>query len=363
MIDSEHQVHETSSASTSSSTAYPIVARSGTLARRRGFYDSPPRTSEFLDAFTCFASWPLGLQPPGLRRPGLRTRAPRGRPSARTPPTADLYTVEMAAFVDAFATVVTPPDFPHHFWIAGGSLAVENALKVAFDWKARKLGRTRLRRRRQRPGDAPLQAGVPRPLRLHDEPDEHAAGQDRALPEVRLAARSQPRHRLRPRRQRRQRHRGGGGGPRRARDRGRRSRRARQQSRRRIIIEPMQGEGGDNHFRPEFLQRAARVRDEHEALLIFDEVQTGFYGSRQARGCGSTRASPPTSSPSARRLRSAASTPTSASTRCLRTSSAAPAGSTRRGAATSWTWFALAVSSRSSRDRTSSRTSSTRGPE
>ena len=46
-----------------------------------------------------------------------------------------------------------------------------------------------------------------------------------------------------------------------------------------IIIEPMQGEGGDNHFRDEFLQKLRQYADECEALLIFDEVQTGFYGS------------------------------------------------------------------------------------
>jgi L-lysine 6-transaminase len=60
------------------------------------------------------------------------------------PANSDLYTVSMARFVEAFATRVTPEGFPHHFWISGGALAVENALKVAFDWKAQKLGRTDL---------------------------------------------------------------------------------------------------------------------------------------------------------------------------------------------------------------------------
>jgi L-lysine 6-transaminase len=43
-----------------------------------------------------------------------------------------------------------------------------------------------------------------------------------------------------------------------------------------IIIEPIQGEGGDNHFRPEFLQLLRRLADEHDVLLIFDEVQSGM---------------------------------------------------------------------------------------
>ena len=42
-----------------------------------------------------------------------------------------------------------------------------------------------------------------------------------------------------------------------------------------ILIEPVQGEGGDNHFRPEFFRELRRLADENEALLIFDEVQTG----------------------------------------------------------------------------------------
>ncbi|NQV07554.1 aminotransferase class III-fold pyridoxal phosphate-dependent enzyme, partial [bacterium] len=46
-----------------------------------------------------------------------------------------------------------------------------------------------------------------------------------------------------------------------------------------ILIEPMQGEGGDNHFRPEFLAALRTYADEHEALLVFDEVQTGFFSS------------------------------------------------------------------------------------
>ena len=42
-----------------------------------------------------------------------------------------------------------------------------------------------------------------------------------------------------------------------------------------IIVEPIQGEGGDNHFRSEFLQQLRRIADKREAMLIFDEVQTG----------------------------------------------------------------------------------------
>ena len=43
----------------------------------------------------------------------------------------------MARFVDTFARVLGDPALPHLFFVDGGALAVENALKVAFDWKSR----------------------------------------------------------------------------------------------------------------------------------------------------------------------------------------------------------------------------------
>ena len=42
-----------------------------------------------------------------------------------------------------------------------------------------------------------------------------------------------------------------------------------------IIIEPIQGEGGDNHFRCEFMQSLRDIADENDIILIYDEVQTG----------------------------------------------------------------------------------------
>lgn len=42
-----------------------------------------------------------------------------------------------------------------------------------------------------------------------------------------------------------------------------------------IMVEPMQGEGGIVPATPEFLEGLRALCDEHQALLIFDEVQTG----------------------------------------------------------------------------------------
>jgi L-lysine 6-transaminase len=42
-----------------------------------------------------------------------------------------------------------------------------------------------------------------------------------------------------------------------------------------VIIEPIQSGGGDNHIRAEFMERLRELCDEYEAMLIYDEIQTG----------------------------------------------------------------------------------------
>ncbi|MCA9922514.1 MAG: aspartate aminotransferase family protein [Anaerolineales bacterium] len=43
-----------------------------------------------------------------------------------------------------------------------------------------------------------------------------------------------------------------------------------------VIVEPIQGEGGVNPAAPEFLQGLRHLCNEHDALLIYDEVQVGL---------------------------------------------------------------------------------------
>ena len=254
---------------------YPLVVD---LERSHGvwLFDALSE-SEYLDTFTCFASWPIGFNHPRMADAAFQRElmSAAGFKIA----SADLYTREMAAFVDAFAGRVTPPEYPHHFWISGGSLAVENALKVAFDWKARKLGRTDFaedvndlviihfeRAFHGRSGyTMSLTNTVPDKVglfpkfdwpRVHSpaiefDLDGHIANDIEAEEQK---ARSMIESAF-------------------AQHRGKVAA---------ILIEPMQGEGGDNHFRPEFLAALRTYADEQEAMLIFDEVQTGFFGSGRA---------------------------------------------------------------------------------
>ena len=92
--------------------------------------------ASYLDLFTFFASSALGMNHPALA--GDATfRAELLEAALTKPSNSDVYTVAMARFVDTFARVLGDPALPHLFFVEGGALAVENALKVAFDWKSR----------------------------------------------------------------------------------------------------------------------------------------------------------------------------------------------------------------------------------
>lgn len=221
--------------------------------------------TEYLDMFGFFASSALGMNHPALTedRPFLAslTAAALNKPS-----NSDVYTVEMARFVDTFARVLGDPRLPHLFFIDGGGLAVENALKVAFDWKSRH------NEMHGRPADLgtkvlhltgafhgrtgytlsltntdPVKTarfpkfGWPRidtPYLGPDHPDIEAA-ERHALDQARRAFDENPYDIAC------------------------------------FIAEPIQGEGGDRHLRPEFLRAVQELCHEHDALFILDEVQTG----------------------------------------------------------------------------------------
>jgi len=222
----------------------------------------------YLDLFSHFASAPLGTNHPALATAEAQARLARG--ATNNPSNSDVYTVEMASFVDTFARVGIPAELPHLFVVAGGALAVENALKTAFDWKVRKnlaagrgeRGHAVIHFERAFHGRSgytlsltntdPLKTKYfpkfdwPRipvpPLTFPAEGDalERTIAAERASVAAIERVFADSPHDVAA-----------------------------------IIIEPIQGEGGDNHFRPQFLAELRRLADEHEAMLIFDEVQTG----------------------------------------------------------------------------------------
>ncbi len=216
---------------------------------------------KYLDFFTFFASNPLGMNHPKVANDDFRRKM--GDIAIHNP--------YMAEFVDTFGRVGIPSHLPHAFFVAGGALAVENALKVAFDWKIQKNFQKGYR----------VEKGT---KILHFEQAFHGrTGYTMSMtntdpnkvalfPKFDWPRISNPKMTF----------------PQTAdavMDVARREGIALAQAERyfemhkddiaAIILEPIQGEGGDNQFRPEFHRALRELADRHEALLIYDEVQTG----------------------------------------------------------------------------------------
>ena len=221
---------------------------------------------EYLDCYGYFATLPVGHNHPKMRDEGFLASLMTAAIS--NPANSDVYSREFAAFVKTFREIAVPDEFCHLFFIAGGALAVENAMKAAFDWKAQRNraksidgGADKILHFREafhgRSGYT-LSVTNTDQLKIRDfpkfdwprvsNPTMHfpvddsaiAAGEERSVREIEAAFAKDPH---------------GIAG---------------------ILIEPIQCEGGDNHFRPEFLRRLRALADEYNALLIFDEVQTGM---------------------------------------------------------------------------------------
>jgi L-lysine 6-transaminase len=218
----------------------------------------------YLDMFTFFASSSLGMNHPALAEDD-EFRADLLEAALNKPSNSDVYTVAMARFVETFARVMGDPALPHLFFIEGGSLAVENALKVAFDWKSRwneahgispELGTQVMHLTGAFHGrsgytmsltntDPNKVARFPKfdwprldsPF-IADERDVPAV-EERTLAQAKAAFEANP-HDIAC-----------------------------------FIAETVQGEGGDHHFRPEFFARMRDLCHEHDALFVLDEVQTG----------------------------------------------------------------------------------------
>jgi L-lysine 6-transaminase len=224
----------------------------------------------YLDFFTCFASVPLGYNHPKMVndeefKKNLMLAA------LTNPSNSDIYTTQYAQFVETFARVGIPDYLPHAFFISGGSLAIENALKVAMDWKVQKnfaKGYTKEKGFKVLHFEHAFHGRSGYTLSLTNTlPVKTKWFAKFDWPRVSHPAMNFPytdaNHE----------------------DLLRREALSIKQIKKAfevnkddicaIIIEPIQSEGGDNHVRQEFLEQLRVIADENDAMLVYDEVQTG----------------------------------------------------------------------------------------
>lgn len=225
---------------------------------------------EMIDFFTFFASSPIGYNHPKLLEKNFVEQLKRV--SINKPSNSDIYTVEFAEFVDIFSRIAKPSIFNHLFFVSGGTLAVENGLKTAFDWKVRKnfkkgkksergtkvihfenafhgrsgytLSLTNTFDSRKTKFFAKFEWPRFKNPKIHFPVDEAENERVKKEEDGVIQAIKKKIH-----------------------EEG--------DDIAAIIIEPIQGEGGDNHFRGEFLQELNTITKENECMLILDEVQTG----------------------------------------------------------------------------------------
>jgi L-lysine 6-transaminase len=238
-------------------------------SRGRRLWDARGRRY-LLDLFSFFTTLPLGVNHPKLNDEEFRAKLLRA--ALVNPSNSDIYTTEMADFVATFSRVGIPDYLPHAFFVSGGTLGVENALKAAMDWKVRRnfrkghtteKGHQILHFQSAFHGRSGYTLSMtntadPRKYQYYAKFDwprvvapalqfpitdaeiaRVATVEAEAIADIQAAFRE------------------------------------RRDDIAAIIIEPIQAEGGDNHFRAEFLRALRQLADENDALLIFDEVQTG----------------------------------------------------------------------------------------
>ena len=241
------------------------------LKKSKGCRIYNSRTDRFmLDCFSFFASAPLGCNHPELITNEFVNKL--GKLAVNKPTNSDLYTIEMAEFVESFSKHAVPDCFKHLFFISGGALAVENGLKTAFDWKIRKniqkgkgenLGKQIIHFKDAFHGRTGYTLSMTNTFNLNktkyfakfnwpriinpkitfplekDNLKKVELLEEKAISEIEDAIAKNP------------------------------------DDIAGLILEPIQGEGGDNHFRKEFFKKLRKICDDNEIMCILDEVQTG----------------------------------------------------------------------------------------
>ena len=223
---------------------------------------------KYLDMFSMYASGSVGYNHPYI----LEHKDKLGEIAVNKTTLSDIYNVYYADFVDTFDKIAMPSYLKNAFFIDGGSLAVENALKAAFDWKRRTNmskgskvngdkviyfnqafhGRTGYTLTLTNTADPRKTMYFPKfpwfkvdnpyinfPLTL-DVLEALIKQENNVLESIKEIIKNNT------------------------------------DDIAALILEPIQGEGGDNHFRDEFMVQLKNVCDSNDIILIFDEVQTGI---------------------------------------------------------------------------------------
>ena len=225
---------------------------------------------EYLDLFSMFASVPVGYNHPKI----IESKDRITIAALNKPTNSDLYTTQLAEFVETFFEVAVPDGFEYGFFIEGGALGVENALKAAFDWKIKKnfmkdgrnseIGHKVIHFEQSFHG----RTGYTLSLTNTADPRKTAYFPKFDWPRILNPKISFPLNKDNIEKVKSL--------ERKALDQIDRAINEYGDDIASLIIEPIQGEGGDNHFRKEFLQALRTICDENEIMLIFDEVQTGM---------------------------------------------------------------------------------------
>ncbi len=225
---------------------------------------------KFLDFFGFFATAPLGLNHPGMFEKRFLEELKWASINKVT--NSDIYTVEMARFMEEFAKIV-PSYMTHFFFIEGGALAVENALKASFDWKIRK---NFAKGQKKETGTKIIhlkeafhgRSGYT--LSLTNTFDENKT---KYYPKFEWPRVTNPKMTFPLNKQRTES----------VKALERKSLDEIQDAINRypddiacLIIEPIQGEGGDNHFREEYFKSLREITRKNDIMLIVDEIQSGM---------------------------------------------------------------------------------------
>ena len=223
----------------------------------------------YLDCFSMFASMSVGFNHPDL----VALSDTLGRIAIQKTANSDIYTEPMVEFVETFSRIATPSYLPHSFFIEGGALAVENALKAAFDWKVKlnfSTGHTRECGHQIIHFKQAFHGRSGYTLSLTNTTDPRKT---RYFPKFNWPRITNPKLTF----------------PLNSENRAQTIKleyQALQEIKDAItlhgpdiaglIIEPIQGEGGDNHYRNEFFRELRTICDENDILFIMDEVQSGI---------------------------------------------------------------------------------------